>query len=198
MSQFPVKSVIGLTGGIACGKSTALKFFMESGIGTISTDDIVARLYRENEELIDAVSSRWNSRDIFEDGKIAKSKVAQIIFNSKAEREWLESIIHPIVRKEWTDIVSKSDKKTHVVEIPLLFEKELQADFRWVIAVYASLEVRQVRLEQRGLTKEEACLRINNQLPLEEKVRHADFVFLANSSESFLKRQVHNFVKNCF
>ena len=135
---------------------------------------------------------------IFEDGKIAKSKIAQIIFNSKAEREWLESIIHPIVRKEWTDIVSKSDKKTQVVEIPLLYEKEMQADFQWVIAVYASIEVRQVRLEQRGLTKEEACLRIKNQLPLEEKVRHADFVFLANSSESFLKRQVHNFVKNFF
>ena len=124
MAHFPNKLVVGLTGCIASGKTTALKLFAKNDWNTISTDQIVNRLWAENDRLISSAQDRWGKDEIFSLGRIDKSKIARIIFKNPDERIWLEEFLHPIVREKWVSQIRQSDTNFFVVELPLLFEKK--------------------------------------------------------------------------
>jgi dephospho-CoA kinase len=187
------KLVVGLSGGIACGKSSALKIFRELGCDGISTDRITSGILENNDSVKRSIGDKWG-RDVFINNQIDKPKIAEIIFNSVPERIWLEELLHPLVRKVWTSRVKASNKTTVVVEIPLLFEKSLQNFFEITVCLISEKNIQLQRLHDRGLTNVQSNARIESQMCLTEKMHLANIVMLGDNSLSFLKQQIDYFL----
>ena len=102
---------VALTGGIAAGKSEALQAFARHGAAVISSDDVVHRLYREDEGLQAALRERWGER-VFHDGEVDRTEVGRIVFADRAELAWLESELHPRVRAATDDVARASRQPT--------------------------------------------------------------------------------------
>jgi dephospho-CoA kinase len=187
------KLVVGLSGGIACGKSSALKIFRELGCDGISTDRITSGILENNDSVKRSIGDKWG-RDVLINNQIDKPKIAEIIFNSVPERIWLEELLHPLVRKVWTSRVKASNKTTVVVEIPLLFEKSLQNFFEITVCLIGEKNIQLQRLHDRGLTNVQSNARIESQMRLTEKMQLADIVMLGDNSLSFLKQQIDYFL----
>ena len=187
------KLVVGLSGGIACGKSSALKIFRELGCDGISTDRITSGILENNDSVKRSIGDKWG-RDVLINNQIDKPKIAEIIFNSVSERIWLEELLHPLVRKVWTSRVKASNKTTVVVEIPLLFEKSLQNFFEITVCLISEKNIQLQRLHDRGLTNVQSNARIESQMCLTEKMHLADIVMLGDNSLSFLKQQIDYFL----
>ena len=187
------KLVVGLSGGIACGKSSALKIFRELGCDGISTDRITSGILENNDSVKRSIADKWG-RDVFINNQIDKPKIAEIIFNSVPERIWLEELLHPLVRKVWISSVKASNKTTVVVEIPLLFEKSLQTFFEITVCLISEKNIQLQRLHDRGLTNVQSNARIESQMCLTEKMHLADIVMLGDNSLFFLKQQIDYFL----
>ena len=187
------KLVVGLSGGIACGKSSALKIFRELGCDGISTDRITSGILENNDSVKRSIGDKWG-RDVFINNQIDKPKIAEIIFNSVPERIWLEELLHPLVRKVWTSRVKASNKTTVVVEIPLLFEKSLQNFFEITVCLISEKNIQLQRLHDRGLTNVQSNARIESQMCLTEKMHLSNIVMLGDNSLSFLKQQIDYFL----
>jgi dephospho-CoA kinase len=127
------------------------------------------------------------------DGLPDRRWIGAKVFTDPAERAFLEALTHPEVARLRAQAVADSSQH-HVVEIPLLFEKNLAADFDCVICVACSEDVRRNRLLAKGLTPEEITRRIDAQLPMGEKVKRADVVFWNDGDAAFLRAQVAAFI----
>lgn len=163
---------VAITGGIAAGKTEALAAFERRGAAVVSADDLVHRVYREDDGLKAELRERWGDSVFDADGEIDRSSVAAIVFADRAELDWLESVVHPrVVRahEEW--VAGQEGAMLVVVEIPLLYETGGEVRYDKVVALTASPEVREAR---RGLFADrEARL-----IPDEEKLRRADFAYV--------------------
>lgn len=165
---------VALTGGIAAGKSEALRAFGRHGAAVISSDDVVHRLYREDDGLQAALRARWGER-VFHDGEVDRAEIGRIVFADRAELAWLESELHPRVRAATDEWLSEQTADVAVAEIPLLFETGGQDRFDRVVVVTAPLDVRDAR--RAGVADREERL-----VPEAEKVRRADFCFVNDGS----------------
>ncbi len=170
---------VAVTGGVAAGKTEALRAFARRGAAVASSDDIVHRLYRDDEELKAALRQRWGDR-VFADGEVDRAVVARIVFSHRDELDWLEAQLHPRVRRAvdaWLEeLRARSDPPAvAVVEVPLLYETGGESRFDRVLVVTAPPEVREAR--RGGLDERESRL-----LPDEEKVRRADFAYVNDGS----------------
>jgi dephospho-CoA kinase len=184
--------VIGLTGGIGCGKSTAAACFAELGFVVIDADQL-ARQVLESHVCVSRLRERWGAACLDKQGVPDRKWIAAKVFNDPDELSFLESVTHPEVarlRREATADASID----YVVEIPLLFEKELTEGFSSVVVVACSDDVRRVRLRSRGLSDEEISARIASQLSLVEKVKRAHVVFWNDGEPAFLREQVRIWV----
>jgi dephospho-CoA kinase len=183
--------LIGLTGGMGAGKSTALKALEGLGAAVQSTDAIVHELY-EGTKLRDAVIARWGP-EIASGGKVDRKAVAERAFADEGERAWLEGTIWPLVGERiaiWLEqarAISPSPRAA-VIEVPLLFEADMEGFYDATIAVVASEELRQQRAAGRGhaLGKQ----RDARQLTQEEKARRATYVIHNDGSEEELERKL--------
>jgi dephospho-CoA kinase len=160
---------VALTGGIAAGKSEALRAFARHGAAVISSDDVVHRLYREDEGLQAALRERWGDR-VFRDGEVDRAEIGRIVFADRAELAWLEAELHPRVRAAMNEWLAEQSSEVAVAEIPLLYETGGEARFDRVVVVTAPPEVREAR--RSDLAEREERL-----VPEEEKVRRADFAY---------------------
>jgi dephospho-CoA kinase len=183
--------LIGLTGGMGAGKSTALKALERIGAAVQSTDEVVHELY-EGKELRDAVITRWGS-EVAPDGKIDREAVARRAFADESERAWLEDAIWPLVGERiavWLvqARAMRPAPRAAVIEVPLLFEAGMEGMYDATIAVVASEELREKRGASRGhaLTEERAA----RQLTQEEKARRATYVVENDGSEEELERKL--------
>jgi len=165
---------VALTGGIAAGKSEALEAFARHGAAVISSDDVVHRLYREDEGLQAALRERWGEH-VFRDGEVDREEIGRIVFADRAELAWLESELHPRVRAATAAWLTEQTADVAVAEIPLLYETGGEARFDRVVVVTAPAEVREAR--RRGVADREDRL-----VPDEEKVRRADFSYVNDGS----------------
>ncbi|HKU57096.1 MAG TPA: dephospho-CoA kinase [Gaiellaceae bacterium] len=165
---------VALTGGIAAGKSEALRSFERHGAAVISSDDVVHRLYREDEGLHAALRARWGER-AFRDGEVDRTEIGRIVFADRAELAWLEAELHPRVRAATDAWLASQTADVVVAEIPLLFETGGQDRFDRVVVVTAPAEVRNAR---RGAVAD----REERLVPEEEKVRRADFCYVNDGS----------------
>lgn len=182
--------MLGLTGGIGSGKSTALAYLHELGAATISSDDIVHGLF-SNADVAARVRERFGPDVVDAAGGVSRTALAAIVFSDQAELRWLEELLHPFVRSAVADWVEKQRKATPrpiliVVEVPLLFETGFEQRFDFVMLITAPVEVRRRRVATK-LTDSEFRRRRAQQMPEEEKVRRSDFVFDNSGSRKELK-----------
>jgi dephospho-CoA kinase len=173
----PTVPLIGLTGGMGAGKSTALKLLERLGAAVQSTDAVVHELY-EGERLRDAVVARWGA-EMAPGGKVDRSAVAGRAFGDERERAWLVGVIWPLVGERITAWLEQARTKrpaprATVIEVPLLFEAGMEGMYDATIAVVSSEELRAARAAGRGhaLADERAA----RQLSQEEKARRATYV----------------------
>jgi dephospho-CoA kinase len=165
---------VALTGGIAAGKSEALRAFAGHGAAVISTDDVVHRLYREDEGLQAALRDRWGDR-VFGEGEVKRSEIGRIVFTDRDELAWLECELHPRVRAATDAWLAEQTADVAVAEIPLLFETGGEKRFDRVVVVTAPPDVREARRD--GVAEREGRL-----VPENEKVRRADFCYVNDGS----------------
>jgi dephospho-CoA kinase len=145
-----VPLTIGLTGGIAAGKSEALAAFARLGAATISSDAFVHELL-DSEPLLALLKERWGE-GIAPEGRVDRTKVGEIVFADPEQLKWLEAQIHPLVGERIGRWLGSLDDGigVAVVEVPLLFESEMQSVFDTTVSVVASDGVRRERAEARG------------------------------------------------
>lgn len=186
--------VVGLTGGIASGKSTVSKMFKDMGI-TVIDADIEARLAVEKGEPAYENIVAFFGRDILlEDGSINRAKLGEIIFNDLEKRLKLNSIVHPEVRKRMLakrDQAIEAGERLIIMDIPLLFESKLTYMVDKILLVYVDAETQLERLMARNhFTKEEAISRINSQMPLKDKIKLSDAVIDNNGTIEETRNQL--------
>ena len=184
--------LIGLTGGIGTGKTTVSNYLAEKYNLPVLDADIYARqaLARDS-PILQNVLARYGDRLKLPDTSLNRSALGEIIFNDPKEKQWLESQIHPFVRDRFTQELQCTKNDTIVLAIPLLFEANLTDTVTeiWVVSCDRSLQI--ARLQQRnGLTLEQAQARIDNQLPLPDKVALADIVLNNDADLKHLYAQI--------
>jgi dephospho-CoA kinase len=191
-----VALIIGLTGGIASGKSTVAKMLLELGIPVIDADQIAREVVEVGEEAYLQIVKEFGEEILQEDRTIDRGKLGSIVFHDKEKRQRLNSIVHPAVRKKMLmqkDQYIRSGENAIVLDIPLLFESNLTHLVDKIIVVYVDEHIQLQRLMARnGLSKEEAEARMKAQMPLIEKVSKADAVINNNGTIEETKQQLLN------
>ncbi|MBL0847691.1 MULTISPECIES: dephospho-CoA kinase [Mammaliicoccus] len=192
--------VIGLTGGIATGKSTVSKMLKERGFYIVDADVASRKAVETGSKGLRQVEEVFGKKAIL-NGEMNRQYVGSIVFKDEDMRKKLNNIVHPIVREimeEEKQLGLKKDKNV-IMDIPLLFENNLQdtVDETWL--VYTTKETQIVRLKQRNqLTDEEALSRIKSQMPIEEKKEMADVIIDNNGSLVDLTQNIETLLTNNF
>lgn len=183
---------IGLTGGIASGKSEVARMLGQLGVPIIDADVLARQAVAPGTAAFQAISTRWPG--VVRDGVLDRKALGEIVFASRKDREELEAMIHPWVHKEaWRqmDSILASGEERVVYVVPLLFEIGLEEDLDAVILVTAPQEVRVSRVMRRdGISEEAALARIHAQMPEEEKRAKATFVVENDRDLETLSRRV--------
>jgi dephospho-CoA kinase len=183
---------IGLTGGIAAGKSEALAAFERLGAATISSDAVVHELL-DSEPLLGRLVERWGE-EIAPGGRVDRGRIGEVVFADPQELAWLEAQIHPLVGERigsWLASLS-TETEVAVVEVPLLFESEMEGVFDRTVAVVASDQLRRERAEARGhaLVDEREA----RQLGQGEKAERADVTVANDGSLEDLERELRDVI----
>jgi dephospho-CoA kinase len=168
---------VAITGGIGAGKSAALRAFARHGAATISSDEIVHRLLRDDEEVRSALVERFGPGIVGADGEIMRSEIARLVFADPAQLAWLEGLLHPRVSRvylAWRDELGRrpDPPAVCVTEVPLLYEAGGEERFDAVVTITAP---RDLRMQRSRVAVDERERRL---LPDEEKVRRADFSYV--------------------
>ena len=188
---------VGLTGGIAAGKSEALNAFERLGAATLSTDAVVHELLAAD-EVRDLLVEKFGP-EIAPDGQVDRKKVAEQVFGDDDRREWLEGILWPRVGKRIWDWRQELEGRTDppraaVVEVPLLFEAGMESGFDATIAVVADESVREERAGARGHVG--VASRTARQLSQEEKSQRADYTVRNDGTLDELKTKLSEVLGN--
>jgi dephospho-CoA kinase len=186
------KRIIGLTGGIATGKTTVANYLASAYNLPIFDADIYARdAVAVGSPILNAIAQRYGREILLPDGNLNRQKLGEIIFLRQDERNWVENVIHPYVGDRFMQAIAESSAPILVLVIPLLFEANLTNLMTEIWVVYCSESQQLQRLIQRNhLTPEQAQARIDSQLPIAEKAARADVVLDNSSSVESLMQQV--------
>jgi dephospho-CoA kinase len=178
------RRIIGLTGGIASGKSTVSNYLENIYKIPVLDADIYAReAVEKGSAILERIFQRYGRKVKTEDNSLNRQQLGEIIFNNPEEKIWLESQIHPYVRECFKRHLEQLEVPIVVFSVPLLFEAKLTHLVTEIWVIYCSFEQQIQRLMTRNnLTREQAIARINNQMPLAEKIALADIV-LDNSGD---------------
>lgn len=203
MSKLPktkdqqVGYVLGLTGGIATGKSTAAAVFSRHQIPMIDGDIIAREVVQPQTPGLAAIVQDFGEEILQEDGSLDRVALAKIIFDSTEQRQKLDRLLDPFIRQAITEQIQQQ-KSRHllvVVDIPLLFEGHYEQEMDAVAVVYLPEEIQLQRLMKRNqLTLAEAKKRIQSQMPIEEKKKLADIVFDNSGSKDELTCQIEHWL----
>lgn len=188
--------VIGLTGGIASGKSTVSQMIKEKGIRVVDADIIAKEAVSKGSAALHQIVQTFGEEVLLPNGELNRQQLGAIIFSDEEKRKQLNAIVHPEVRKEMLKQRDEgvSNNETFVVlDIPLLFESKLEGLVDRIIVVYTTPELQLSRLMNRNdLSEEEALNRIHSQQSLEEKCQKADRVIENTKDLAFMRKQLEN------
>ena len=184
--------LIGLTGGIATGKTTVSNYLRDRyGLPILDADIYAKEAVEIDSPIFQKIIQRYGSEIQLENRALNRTKLGDIIFNNTDEKVWLEAQIHPYVRKRFQEVIDSLDNQIIVLSIPLLIEANLTHLVSEIWVVYCDVEQQIQRLHQRNkLTEEQAIARIKNQLPLAEKIIRADVVLDNSGSLEYLYQQI--------
>ena len=173
---------VGLTGGIASGKSTISRIFAGLGCVTVDADAIVSRLYRPGGAGHNALLQQYGREILTASGEIDRKKLADIAFADKASAAKLNSIIHPLVYAE-TDRITTAEEarfpdrdRIFIIEATLLLESGARERHDKVVVVDVDPETQENRAVMRGVTRQEARRRMKHQMSREDRLKLADYV----------------------
>lgn len=190
--------LIGLTGGIATGKTTVSNYLSNKYNLPILDADLYAReATAAGSTILENIFRRYGDEVKLSDGNLDRLALGEIVFNDPQEKQWLETQIHPFVRDRFSQELSKISTSAVVLSIPLLFEANLTGLVTeiWVVGCDRSLQIR--RLQQRNnLTVSQAESRIDSQMPLKQKIALADLVLNNDGSLEQLFTQIDTAIES--
>lgn len=186
--------VIGLTGGIATGKSTVSAILENAGALIIDADRIAREAVKKGQPAYREIVEHFGETVLLPDGEINRSVLGDIIFNAPGKKQLLNKIVHPYVRKEThrqLQQIGRTEPNAIVIlDIPLLIEAEMDKDLSEVIVVYVPEHIQIERLMQRdGISEADALARVRSQMPIEEKKDKATIVVDNSGSKENTRRQ---------
>jgi dephospho-CoA kinase len=184
---------VGLTGGIASGKTTVGRMLEELGCRIIDSDLITRQLFEPGNPVNAAVAQAFGPSVVASDGSIDRKVLGEMVFKNPELRQKLNSLVHPAIARHQAEFLAQASaedpRAIGIVEAALIVEAGTHKKYDKLILVTASPEVQRQRLRQRsGLSPEQIETRIASQMPIEEKVRFADFV-IDNSGDLARTRQ---------
>lgn len=195
----PVR-LIGLTGGIATGKSTASRFFSEAGVPVVDADQLARRVVEPGRPALEQIREAFGDEVLGPDGFLDRAALAAVVFGDPGARARLEAIVHPRVAEEAEREVKRLLAETPggvvVYDVPLLYETGAAGRFDLVAVVYVPRAEQLRRLRARdGLSQEDAERRLASQLDIEEKARRADALLDNQGSREELRAQVLELIR---
>ena len=182
--------IVGLTGGMGCGKTTAAAMFADRGFRSLDSDRMIREELLPDPAVAQAIGAKLGPGVLAADGSVRRDRVAEVVFKDAASLAWLEELLHPRLLARRREIFSQARGEAFIVEVPLLFEKGLENWFDFTICVTTDSVLQLRRLESRGIPPELAHQRLAKQLPLARKCELADHVLLNDGSTDFLREQV--------
>jgi dephospho-CoA kinase len=187
-----MKRIIGLTGGIATGKTTVSNYLAHHHQLPVLDADIYAReAVQLGSPILSKIAERYGSDILLPDGALNRKRLGEIVFSNPTERQWLEQQIHPYVRDRFQSELDTLVAPTVVLVVPLLFEAGMTDLVTEIWVVSCSSQQQLMRLRERDrLSTEQAQVRLNSQLPLQEKVARANVVLDNSSTPKGLLKQV--------
>lgn len=191
---------IGLTGGIATGKSTVSRLLRERGFVVVDADILSREAIEKGSQGFSQVVRKFGAELLTPEGDIDRKKLGTVVFADRAKLAALEDIVHPRVRAlaaEKRAALEAQGNFAAFYDVPLLFEKKMEAFFDRVVVVACRPEIQRQRLVSRdGFTPEEADRRLSAQIPIDEKVKLAPFVIRNDADLGALEANVDTFLKN--
>ncbi|MGW8956438.1 dephospho-CoA kinase [Paenibacillus sp. NPDC055715] len=189
---------IGLTGGIATGKSTVSALLVAKGALLIDADAIAREVMLPGHPVLAAVIQHFGQAVMNSDGTLHRKKLGEIVFGDPAQRQVLNDITHPAIREEMRTRMESFERehsdKLVLADIPLLFESGLESLYDEIMVVYVPRDVQLQRLMLRdGLTEEQAGLRLSAQMDIEHKRSLADIVIDNSGTQAETKQQIDQF-----
>ena len=190
--------IIGITGGIASGKSTVTNFLRQQGFQVVDADAVVHQLQKPGGRLFEALVQHFGQEIILENGELNRPLLASLIFSNPEEREWSKRIQGEIIREELATLRDQlvQTEEIFFMDIPLLFEQDYSAWFDETWLVYVEPDVQMERLMKRDqLSKDLAISRLSAQWSLEEKKGLASQVINNNGSQDQLLAQLNSLLE---
>jgi len=183
--------IVGLTGGIGCGKSTVARFLSELGITVVDADQVARDVVLPGTDTLRAIEEHFGSQVIKEDQSLNRPQLRQLIFNNPDDKIWLENLLHPIIRKQMLAELNESKSIYSILEAPLLFENHLEAYCVKTVLVDIPVELQIRRATQRDNADANAIQAImDTQLPRSAKLEKADYVIDNSGNHDNTKMQV--------
>ena len=195
MSPVTHRDVVGLTGSIGSGKSSAAEMFAQCGAGVVSADELARRVVAPGSTVLKKITDAFTRDILTPDGALDRKKMAAIIFSDQNKRRLLESITHPAIREQAIQDFSKlitNGLPLVIYDCPLLFETGLDAlHFKAIVLVKAAPEVCLKRIVLRdAISEDQARLRLAAQLPIEHKEKRSDIILDNSTTFEHLRAQV--------
>ena len=191
--------VVGLTGGIASGKSTISKILEGNGIPVIDVDRISREIVKPESLALNSIKNEFGNDVIARNGELDRKKLAGIVFKDARKLESLNAITLPIIKEEIRKILNcyKAEEcKLCIVDAAILIEAGFTDIVNYIILVYVDSKVQLQRLMQRdNFSKEDALLRINSQMTFENKSKYADFILDNSKDIEYTKQQINKILK---
>jgi dephospho-CoA kinase len=193
--------VVGLTGGVATGKSTVAKMFKQCGAVVIDADQLARDVVKPGKPAWRAIVKLFGRTVLNPDRSLDRQALGGIVFRNRTKRRQLERIIHPrVAREQQRQVCRVAKRNAHAVviyEVPLLFEAGADKRVDKTIVVTVGCETQVARLKKRnGLSRTEALRRISSQMPLTKKIQQADHVLNGTLPRSSLRKQVGQLFKS--
>lgn len=201
MVCFAPMIVVGLTGGVATGKSTVAEMFRQCGAVVIDADQLARDIVKPGKPAWREIVKTFGKTILNPDRTLNRQGLGAIVFGNRTKLRQLEHIIHPRVAREQARLTHQAAQKDPravvIYDVPLLFEAKIDTRVACTIVVTADRETQIARLKKRnGLSRAEAIRRINSQMPLEKKIQRASYILNGTSSRPLLRRQVSQLVKD--
>ena len=183
--------LIGLTGGIASGKSTVAKLLASYGAETIDADQVARDVVLPGSVGLQAVVNEFGAEVLSGSGELDRDLLGQIVFKEPEKRKALEQILHPLIKKRTTELLAASNSSVVVYAVPLLVEANVDYPFDMILTVEAGVENQVERIvRSRGLSEADALRRIDAQASTAERSERADFVIDSSGTHGQLEQQI--------
>lgn len=189
-------AVVGITGGIASGKSTVSRELAGRLTADLFDADVSARVHLARPEVVKLVGNRISSDLVLPDGKIDRKRLRDLIYDDSQARRALEAILHPLIRQDWSELANQARNHARplLVDIPLLFETGAESEFDCVLTVACNPSVQRDRMVRgRGIPAQLAEKMIASQLPLAVKMAASDHVVWSEGPLETLPDQIEIF-----